>query len=101
MFIERFSIAKIAVQPGGADGSAFEIGHMHFGNSSELIEPVKSGSVKALAVSTPERMPQLPPRRSPVSNTLPGTATPQPAAYRRRSGRGLRKRRKPSPPIRT
>jgi tripartite-type tricarboxylate transporter receptor subunit TctC len=33
---------------------------MHFGNSSDLIEPVKSGIVKALAVSTPERMPQLP-----------------------------------------
>lgn len=33
---------------------------MHFGNSSDLIEPVKSGLVRALAVSTPERMPQLP-----------------------------------------
>jgi tripartite-type tricarboxylate transporter receptor subunit TctC len=33
---------------------------MHFGNSSDLIEPVKSGTVKALAVSTPQRMPQLP-----------------------------------------
>jgi tripartite-type tricarboxylate transporter receptor subunit TctC len=33
---------------------------MHFGNSSDLIEPVKSGIVRALAVSTPERMPQLP-----------------------------------------
>jgi tripartite-type tricarboxylate transporter receptor subunit TctC len=33
---------------------------MHFGNSSDLIEPVKSGTVKALAVSTRERMPQLP-----------------------------------------
>ena len=27
---------------------------MHFGNSSDLIEPVKSGTVKALAVSTPQ-----------------------------------------------
>jgi tripartite-type tricarboxylate transporter receptor subunit TctC len=33
---------------------------MHFGNSSDLIEPVRSGLVKALAVSTKERMPQLP-----------------------------------------
>jgi tripartite-type tricarboxylate transporter receptor subunit TctC len=33
---------------------------MHFGNSSDLIEPAKSGTVKALAVSTRERMPQLP-----------------------------------------
>lgn len=33
---------------------------MHFGNSSDLIAPVKSGIVRALAVSTPERMPQLP-----------------------------------------
>ncbi len=33
---------------------------MHFGNSSDLIEPVKSESVRALAVSTPQRMPQLP-----------------------------------------
>ena len=33
---------------------------MHFGNSSDLIEPARSGAVKALAVSTPKRMPQLP-----------------------------------------
>ena len=33
---------------------------MHFGNSSDLIEPAKSGTVKAIAVSTPKRMPQLP-----------------------------------------
>jgi tripartite-type tricarboxylate transporter receptor subunit TctC len=33
---------------------------MHFGNSSDLIEPVRSGLVKALAVSTKARMPQLP-----------------------------------------
>jgi tripartite-type tricarboxylate transporter receptor subunit TctC len=33
---------------------------VHFGNSSDLIEPVKSGEVKALAVSTKQRMPQLP-----------------------------------------
>ena len=33
---------------------------MHFGNSSDLVEPVKSESVRALAVSTPQRMPQLP-----------------------------------------
>src|ERR1700722_16486808 len=44
---------------------------MHFGNSSDLIEPVKSGSVKALAVSTPERMPQLP-DVPPVAETIPG-----------------------------
>jgi tripartite-type tricarboxylate transporter receptor subunit TctC len=32
----------------------------HFGNSSDVIGPVKSGVVKALAVSTRQRMPQLP-----------------------------------------
>jgi tripartite-type tricarboxylate transporter receptor subunit TctC len=44
---------------------------MHFGNSSDLIEPVKSGSLKALAVSTPERMPQLPDVPT-VAETVPG-----------------------------
>jgi tripartite-type tricarboxylate transporter receptor subunit TctC len=44
---------------------------MHFGNSSDLIEPVKSGSVKALAVSTPERMPQLPDVPT-LAETIPG-----------------------------
>ena len=44
---------------------------MHFGNSSDLIEPVKSGSVKALAVSTRERMPQLPDVPT-VGETIPG-----------------------------
>jgi tripartite-type tricarboxylate transporter receptor subunit TctC len=44
---------------------------MHFGNSSDLIEPVKGGLVKALAVSTRERMPQLPDVPT-VAETLPG-----------------------------
>ena len=44
---------------------------MHFGNSSDLIEPVKSGLVKALAVSTPKRMPQLPDVAT-VAETVPG-----------------------------
>src|SRR6185312_8573057 len=44
---------------------------MHFGNSSDLIEPVKSGTVKALAVSTKERMPQLP-NVPTVAETVPG-----------------------------
>jgi tripartite-type tricarboxylate transporter receptor subunit TctC len=44
---------------------------MHFGNSSDLIEPVRSGSVKALAVSTPQRMPQLPDVPT-VAETVPG-----------------------------
>ncbi len=44
---------------------------MHFGNSSDLIEPVKSGSMKALAVSTPQRMPQLPDVPT-VAETIPG-----------------------------
>jgi tripartite-type tricarboxylate transporter receptor subunit TctC len=44
---------------------------MHFGNSSDLIGPVKSGSVKALAVSTRERMPQLPDVPT-VAETIPG-----------------------------
>jgi tripartite-type tricarboxylate transporter receptor subunit TctC len=44
---------------------------MHFGNSSDLIEPVKSGTVKALAVSTRERMPQLPDVPT-VAETVPG-----------------------------
>ena len=33
---------------------------MLFSNSSDLIEPAKAGTVRALAVSTPKRMPQLP-----------------------------------------
>jgi tripartite-type tricarboxylate transporter receptor subunit TctC len=44
---------------------------MHFGNSSDLIEPVKSGTVKALAVSTRTRMPQLPDVPT-VAETVPG-----------------------------
>jgi len=44
---------------------------MHFGNSSDLIEPVKAGTVKALAVSTKERMPQLP-NVPTVAETVPG-----------------------------
>jgi len=44
---------------------------MHFGNSSDLIEPVKNGLVKALAVSTPKRMPQLPDVPT-VAETIPG-----------------------------
>jgi tripartite-type tricarboxylate transporter receptor subunit TctC len=43
---------------------------MHFGNSSDLIEPVRAGTVKALAVSTRERMPQIPNVPS-VSETVP------------------------------
>jgi tripartite-type tricarboxylate transporter receptor subunit TctC len=44
---------------------------MHFGNSSDLIGPVKIGSVKALAVSTRQRMPQLP-NVPAVAETIPG-----------------------------
>ena len=44
---------------------------MHFGNSSDLIEPVRGGLVKALAVSTRERMKQLPDVPT-VAETLPG-----------------------------
>jgi tripartite-type tricarboxylate transporter receptor subunit TctC len=44
---------------------------MHFGNSSDLIEPVRSSTVKALAVSTPKRMPQLPDVPT-VAETIPG-----------------------------
>jgi tripartite-type tricarboxylate transporter receptor subunit TctC len=44
---------------------------MHFGNSSDLIEPVRSGLVKALAVSTRERMPQMP-NVPTVAETVPG-----------------------------
>lgn len=44
---------------------------MHFGNSSDLIGPVQSGTVKALAVSTPQRMPQLPDVPT-VAETIPG-----------------------------
>jgi tripartite-type tricarboxylate transporter receptor subunit TctC len=44
---------------------------MHFGNSSDLIEPVKNGLVKAIAVSTPKRMPQLP-NVPAVAETIPG-----------------------------
>jgi len=44
---------------------------MHFGNSSDLIEPAKSGTVKAIAVSTPKRMPQLPDVPT-VAETVPG-----------------------------
>lgn len=45
--------------------------NMHFGNSSDLIEPVKAGTVKAIAVSTPKRMPQLP-NVPTVAETIPG-----------------------------
>src|SRR5215218_5950327 len=44
---------------------------MHFGNSSDLIEPVRSGLVKALGVSTRERMPQTPDVPT-VAETVPG-----------------------------
>jgi len=44
---------------------------VHFGNSSDLIQPVKSGEVKALAVSTKRRMPQLPDVPT-VAETIPG-----------------------------
>ena len=44
---------------------------VHFGNSSDLIEPVRSGEVKALAVSTKARMPQLPDVPT-VAETIPG-----------------------------
>jgi tripartite-type tricarboxylate transporter receptor subunit TctC len=44
---------------------------MHFGNSSDLIEPVKNGLVKGIAVSTPKRMPQLP-NVPTVAETVPG-----------------------------
>jgi tripartite-type tricarboxylate transporter receptor subunit TctC len=44
---------------------------MHFGNSSDLIEPIKSGAVKALAVSTAQRIPQLP-NVPTVAETVPG-----------------------------
>jgi tripartite-type tricarboxylate transporter receptor subunit TctC len=44
---------------------------MHFGNSSDLIGPVNSGTVKALAVSTPKRMAQLP-QVPAVAETIPG-----------------------------
>jgi tripartite-type tricarboxylate transporter receptor subunit TctC len=44
---------------------------MHFGNSSDLIEPARTGAVKALAVSTPKRMAQLPDVPA-VAETIPG-----------------------------
>lgn len=44
---------------------------MHFGNSSDLVGPVNSGAVKALAVSTPKRMAQLP-QVPAVAETIPG-----------------------------
>lgn len=44
---------------------------MHFGNASDLIEPVQNGDLKALAVSTPKRMPQIP-KVPTVAETLGG-----------------------------
>jgi tripartite-type tricarboxylate transporter receptor subunit TctC len=44
---------------------------VHFGNSSDILEPVKSGEVKALAVSTLQRIPQLPDVPT-VAETVPG-----------------------------
>jgi tripartite-type tricarboxylate transporter receptor subunit TctC len=43
---------------------------VHFGNSSDLIGPVTSGAVKALAVSTRQRMAQLPDVPT-VAETIP------------------------------
>lgn len=43
----------------------------HFGNSSDMIEPVKAGTIKALAVTTPKRMPQLPDVPT-MGETIPG-----------------------------
>jgi tripartite-type tricarboxylate transporter receptor subunit TctC len=42
----------------------------HFGNSSDVIGPVLAGTVKALAVSTRQRMPQLP-NVPTVAETIP------------------------------
>jgi tripartite-type tricarboxylate transporter receptor subunit TctC len=44
---------------------------MHFGNSSDMIEPVRSGTVKALGVSTSAPMSQIP-TIPPVAETIPG-----------------------------
>jgi tripartite-type tricarboxylate transporter receptor subunit TctC len=44
---------------------------VHFGNSSDILEPVKGGQVKALAVSTLRRIPQLPDVPT-VAETVPG-----------------------------
>lgn len=44
---------------------------MHFGNASDLIELVQSRELKALAVSTPKPMAQLP-NVPPVAQTMPG-----------------------------
>jgi len=44
---------------------------VHFGNSSDIVEPVKGGQVKALAVSTLQRIPQLPDVPT-VAETVPG-----------------------------
>jgi tripartite-type tricarboxylate transporter receptor subunit TctC len=44
---------------------------VHFANSSDVIEPVKSGEVKALAVSTLQHIPQLPDVPT-VAETVPG-----------------------------
>jgi tripartite-type tricarboxylate transporter receptor subunit TctC len=44
---------------------------MLFSNSSDLIEPAKAGTVRAIAVSTPKRMPQLPDVPT-VAETYPG-----------------------------
>ena len=43
---------------------------MHFGNSSDMIEPVRAGAVKALGVSTSAPMPQIP-TVPPVAGTIP------------------------------
>src|SRR5262249_30741922 len=71
--VEGLDIVSVPIGGGGQAPMAGLLSksvEMYFGNSSDVIEAVKARKVKALAVSTRERMPQLP-NVPTVAETIP------------------------------